>query len=43
MIRVSFQTATRGLMNAIRIAHPHRCNESTIAAGITVATYPFVR
>jgi hypothetical protein len=37
---VSFSTPNRILMNTIHIAHPDRRDESTIADGLTIATYP---
>ena len=40
LIGVSFNTRDRILMNTIHIAHPDRRDESTIAEGLTVVTYP---
>lgn len=40
LIGVSFSTPDRVLMNTIHIAHPDRRTESTVAAGLTVSSYP---
>jgi hypothetical protein len=43
MLGVSVVTARRSLMNTVHIAHPDRRDESTIAPGLTLATYPASR
>ena len=42
-IGVSFMTRSRVLMNTIHIAHPDRRDESTIAKGLSLITYPAER
>lgn len=39
ILGVSVMTADRILMNTVHIAHPDKRDESTIAAGLTIATY----